>query len=98
MLHVTSIVKLLDEIIQFNGANHPQILPGPFGGSIHLFHVHNNGVLINLRENSRSKYEGSPPLDVVEGGASGLNYTPCLVKPLVMVTLFHVLGSCSLLW
>jgi hypothetical protein len=35
-------------------------LIGPFGGSIHLFHVHNSGVLINLREKSISRYEGSP--------------------------------------
>jgi len=60
MLHVTSTIKLFDEIIQFNGANPPQILIGPFGGSIHLFHVHNSGVLINLREKSISRYEGSP--------------------------------------
>jgi len=39
LLHITPIVKLLDEIIQLNGANHPQISTGPFGGSIHFFHV-----------------------------------------------------------
>ncbi len=33
------IVKLLDEIIQLNGANCPQILTKPFCGFIHLFHV-----------------------------------------------------------
>jgi hypothetical protein len=36
LVHFTPVVKLLDDIIQFNGANHPQISTRPFGGSIHI--------------------------------------------------------------
>ncbi len=39
LLHITPIVKFLNQIIQLNGANHPQISIRPFGGSIHLLHV-----------------------------------------------------------
>jgi hypothetical protein len=36
----------------------------------------------------------SPPNDD-EGGVGGLNHTPHLVKPLVMMTMFYVLKSCT---
>jgi hypothetical protein len=36
-----------------------------------------------------------PPPDDDEGGVGGLNHTPHLVKPLVMMTMFHVLKSCT---
>jgi hypothetical protein len=39
LLHITLIVKFVNEVIKFNGANRPQILTGPFGDSIHMFHV-----------------------------------------------------------
>jgi hypothetical protein len=39
LLHITSIVKLLNEIIQLNGANRFQILTRPFDGSIHLLYA-----------------------------------------------------------
>ncbi len=39
LMHITLVVKLMDEIIHFNGANHPQILIRPFGGSIHVIHA-----------------------------------------------------------
>jgi hypothetical protein len=39
LLHITLIVKFVNEVIKFNGANRPQILTGPFGDSIHMFHL-----------------------------------------------------------
>jgi hypothetical protein len=68
---------------------------GPFSGSIHFFHVtHSNGVVTNLR--NKLVFESKDyPLDDDEGGVGGLNCTPHLVKPLVMVTIFPILGCCS---
>jgi hypothetical protein len=43
---------------------------------------HNNGGVTNLGKKIVSKFEKSPPNDD-EGGVGGLNYTPCLVKPLI---------------
>jgi len=39
LLHITLIVKILDEIIYLNGCNRPQILTEPFDGSVNLLHV-----------------------------------------------------------
>ncbi len=39
LLHITLVMKFMDEIIQLNGANCPQILMKPFCGYIHFFHV-----------------------------------------------------------
>jgi hypothetical protein len=55
---------------------------------------HNNSGVIDLGENSILEFEDSPPNDD-ESGVGGLNHTPYLVKPLVMIILFLVLGSCS---
>jgi hypothetical protein len=55
----------------------------------------NNSAVIDLREKNVLEFE-NPPLDDDEGGVGGLNCTPCLVKPLVMVILFLVHGSYSL--
>jgi hypothetical protein len=52
---------------------------------------HHSGGVTNLRKIFVSKFEESPPYDD-EGGVGGLNRTPCLVKPLVIVSLF--LESC----
>ncbi len=42
--------------------------------------------MTNLEKIFVSKFEESPPYDD-EGGVGGLNYTPRLVKPLVIVSL-----------
>jgi hypothetical protein len=47
---------------------------------------HNNGGVTNFRKKFVLKYEESP-IDDDEGGVGGLNYTPCLVKPLVTMSL-----------
>jgi len=47
---------------------------------------HNNGGVINCREKYVSKFEQSP-IDDDEGGVGGLNHTPHLVKPLVIMSL-----------
>jgi hypothetical protein len=47
---------------------------------------YNNGGVTNLREKSILEYEESP-VDDDEGGVGGLNCTPCLVKPLVIMSL-----------
>ncbi len=47
---------------------------------------HNSGRVTNLREKYVSKFEQSPK-DDDEGGVGGLNHTPHLVKPLVIVSL-----------
>jgi hypothetical protein len=56
---------------------------------------HNNSGVIDLREKYVLEFENFLPYDD-EGGVGGLNCTPCLVKSLVMVILFLVLGSYSL--
>ncbi len=38
-LHITLGIKLMNENIQFDGANYPQKSMGPFGGIIHVLHV-----------------------------------------------------------
>jgi hypothetical protein len=55
---------------------------------------HNNNEVIDLGEKSILEFEDSL-LDDDEGDVGGLNHTPSLVKPLVMVILFLVLGSYS---
>ncbi len=91
MLHVTPFVKLLDEIIQLNGANHPLISTRPFSGSIYLFHVsHNNSMVTNLGAKPMFESKDFPP-DDDEGGVGSLNYSPCLVKPSMMVAMFPIL-------
>jgi hypothetical protein len=55
---------------------------------------HNNSGVINLGEKSVLEFEDSL-LNDYESHVSGLNHTPCLVKPLVMVILFLVLESDS---
>jgi hypothetical protein len=47
---------------------------------------HNNGGVTNFGEIFVSKSKESP-LDDGEGGVGGLNYTPCLMKPLIKVSL-----------
>jgi hypothetical protein len=47
---------------------------------------HNNGGVTNLGEIFVSEFKESP-LDDGEGGVGGLNYTPRLVKPLMIVSL-----------
>jgi len=47
---------------------------------------HNSGVVIKLGGELGSKYEESPPNDD-EGGVGGLNHTPCLMKPLVIMSM-----------
>jgi hypothetical protein len=39
LLHITLIIKFLNEIIQFNGADHPQILARPLGCFIHVLYI-----------------------------------------------------------
>jgi len=56
--------------------------------------VHCNGVVTNLTNKLVYEYEDSS-LDDDEGGVGGLNCTPHLVKPLVIVTIFRILGCCS---
>jgi hypothetical protein len=46
---------------------------------------HNNGKVTNLRKKSISKFKKFPPFD--EGGVGGLNRTPHLMKPLIIVLL-----------
>jgi hypothetical protein len=43
LMHITLVVKLMDEIIHLNGANHPHILTRPFGSSIHVIHAPQKG-------------------------------------------------------
>ncbi len=51
---------------------------------------HNNGVMSNLGDKLVFKFEECPR-DDNEGGVGGLNCTPRLVKPLMILTLFLVL-------
>jgi hypothetical protein len=86
LVHITPVVKLLDDIIQLNGANHPQISTRSFGGSIHILHV-------------PQQWWGDKPwtkiyfkifkifLNDEEGGVGGLNPIPHLVKPLITMPL-----------
>jgi hypothetical protein len=39
LFNITPNIELSNEIIQFNGVDHPQKLTGPFGGTIHVLHV-----------------------------------------------------------
>jgi hypothetical protein len=39
LLHITLAIKFFDRIIKLDDANHPWILIGSFGDSIHVFHV-----------------------------------------------------------
>jgi hypothetical protein len=48
---------------------------------------HNNGKVANLREKSISKFENFLPNDN-EGDVGGLNYTLCLMKPLISMPLY----------
>jgi hypothetical protein len=65
---------------------------GSFDYSIHSFMSHSKGVVTNLGNESISKFENSSPND--DEGV-GLNHTHVL-KPLAMVTLFYIFGSCAL--
>jgi hypothetical protein len=56
---------------------------------------HSNGVVTNLRNKLVSEFEDSP-LDDDENSVGGLNRTPHLVKPSMMVTMFPILGYCFL--
>ncbi len=47
---------------------------------------HNSGVVIKLGGELGFKYEEFPPNDD-EGGVGGLNHTPCLMKPLVIMSM-----------
>jgi hypothetical protein len=85
LLHVTPIIKLLDEIIQLDGANYPQILAGPFGGSIHFFHVPQQWCGVKtLGEKIVLNFEDCPP------NVGGPNHTPCMINPLMIITLFFL--------
>ncbi len=59
---------------------------GPLVAPYISYMFHNSGGVTNLREKYVSKFEQSPK-DDDEGGVGGLNCTPCLVKPLVIVSL-----------
>jgi hypothetical protein len=63
----------------------------PFCGSIHLIHVPQNGVVIKFGGEPKFEFQESP-LGDDEGGAGGLNHTPCVVKPLVTMSMY--LESC----
>ncbi len=52
---------------------------------------HNSGGVTNLGKIFVSKFEKSPPYDD-EGGVSSLNYTPDLMKPLIIM--YMSLESC----
>ncbi len=54
---------------------------------------HNNGVLIKFGGELESKYEEFPSNDD-EGGVGGLNYTPCMMKLLVIMSLSLSLEFC----
>ncbi len=47
---------------------------------------HNSGRVTNLKEKSISELKKFLAYDD-EGGVGGLNHTPCLVKPLIIVSL-----------
>jgi hypothetical protein len=55
---------------------------------------HNSGGVTKLGENIVSKSEDSP-LNDDEGNVGGLNYTPCRVKPIMVLILFHIFRSYS---
>ncbi len=52
---------------------------------------HKSGVVVKLGVEPIFEFEEFPPYDD-EGGVGGSNHTPCLVKPLVIVSLY--LESC----
>jgi hypothetical protein len=51
---------------------------------------HNNGEMTNLGDKLVFEFEECPQYDN-EGGVGGLNCTPHLVKPLMILTLFPIL-------
>jgi hypothetical protein len=87
LLHITLIVKLLDEIIYLNGCNHLQILTEPFGGSINLLHVPQQWWGDKPWNKIFSQKFEESPLDDDEGGVGGMNCTLCLVKPLIKMSM-----------
>jgi len=84
-----------DEIIQLYGANHPQISMKPPGGPINVINVPQQWCGDQTWRWTCLWIRGFPPNDD-ENGVGGLNYTPHLVKPLMIVTMCHVLGSYAL--
>jgi hypothetical protein len=69
LLHITLSIKLLDEIIQINGASHPQKLTRPFGGTIHVLQPHTSETNTTCGSFA-SKFEESSSGDNV-GGVGG---------------------------
>ncbi len=63
LLHIITIVKLLNEIIQLNGANCLWISMGFFDYLYMSFMSHNKGVVTNLGGELISKFEDSSPND-----------------------------------
>jgi hypothetical protein len=59
-VHITSIVKFLNEIIQLNGANCPKYWQGPFVPAYMSSISHNNDVKTNFENKFIFRFKNSP--------------------------------------